>query len=56
VHHWQVDDLVVWDNHAVQHSRPDVGQEHPRTLRRVSIGEAQDLTIFAPRRPWLAHR
>lgn len=49
VHDWKVDDLVIWDNHAVQHSRPDVGTERPRTLRRVSIGERQDLSIFAQR-------
>jgi taurine dioxygenase len=56
VHHWELHDLVVWDNHAIQHSRPDVGHDHPRTLRRVSIGQPQDLTIFASRRPWLAER
>ena len=49
VHRWQPGDLVVWDNHAVQHSRPDVGVEHRRTLRRVSVGETQDLTLFARR-------
>jgi taurine dioxygenase len=47
VHHWQPGDLVVWDNHALQHARPDVGTEQPRTLRRVCVGEAQDLSIFA---------
>ncbi|HEY3737788.1 MAG TPA: TauD/TfdA family dioxygenase [Jatrophihabitans sp.] len=46
-HQWQVDDLVIWDNHAVQHSRPDVGTEHARTLRRVPIGEPQDYSLFA---------
>jgi TfdA family taurine catabolism dioxygenase TauD/penicillin-binding protein len=48
-HDWEVDDLVIWDNHAVQHSRSEVGAEKPRTLRRVSIGEKQDLSIFAQR-------
>jgi hypothetical protein len=48
VHRWQPGDLVVWDNHALQHSRPDVGVEHRRTLRRVSVGETQDLTLFRP--------
>jgi taurine dioxygenase len=46
-HHWREGDLVVWDNHAVQHARPDVGTEEPRTLRRVCIGESQDLSLFA---------
>jgi alpha-ketoglutarate-dependent taurine dioxygenase len=47
VHRWQPGDLVLWDNHALQHARPDVGTEQPRTLRRVCIGQEQDLTIFA---------
>ena len=47
VHDWSEGDLVMWDNHAVQHGRPDVGTEHPRTLRRVCVGEAQDLSIFS---------
>jgi taurine dioxygenase len=49
VHHWQAGDLLVWDNHALQHSRPDVGVEEPRTLRRVCVGVAPDLSIFAAR-------
>jgi len=47
VHHWAPGDLVVWDNHALQHGRPDIGVERPRTLRRVVVGEAQDLSVFA---------
>jgi taurine dioxygenase len=46
-HDWQQHDLVIWDNHALHHSRPDVGVEKPRTLRRVSIGQTQDYSIFA---------
>jgi taurine dioxygenase len=49
VHHWTEGDLVVWDNHAIQHARPDIGVEHPRTLRRVCVGEDQDLSLFAAR-------
>jgi taurine dioxygenase len=45
-HEWRPHDLLVWDNHALQHGRPDIGVEHARTLRRVSIGQNQDLTIF----------
>jgi taurine dioxygenase len=49
VHHWQPGDLLVWDNHALQHARPDVGVDEPRTLRRVCVGVAPDLSIFAER-------
>ena len=47
VHRWQAGDLVIWDNHALQHGRPEVGTETPRTLRRVCVGQTQDLSIFA---------
>jgi alpha-ketoglutarate-dependent taurine dioxygenase len=46
-HRWSPGDLVVWDNHALHHARPDVGVDEPRTLRRVCVGRQQDLTIFA---------
>lgn len=46
-HGWRTGDLVVWDNHAVQHARDAVGTTEPRTLRRVCIGETQDLSLFA---------
>jgi taurine dioxygenase len=36
-HHWQVDDLLIWDNIALQHSRDAIGQPFGRKLRRVSI-------------------
>jgi len=49
VHHWQPGDLLLWDNHALQHARPAVGVDQPRTLRRVCVGEAPDLSIFADR-------
>lgn len=45
-HHWQGDDLVIWDNHALHHARPEVGETQPRTLRRVSIGKSPDLSIY----------
>jgi taurine dioxygenase len=50
VHHWEEHDLVIWDNHAVQHARPEVGVERPRTLRRVCVGADQDLSVFAAAR------
>jgi alpha-ketoglutarate-dependent taurine dioxygenase len=34
-HHWRRGDLVVWDNLAIQHARPNVLTEGPpRTLRK----------------------
>ncbi len=35
-HKWQNDDLIIWDNQALQHSRPDMG-DVPRHLRRQSL-------------------
>lgn len=49
VHRWRPHDLVVWDNHALQHGRPAVGAAAvvgARTLRRVCVGATQDLSIF----------
>jgi len=37
-HWWQEGDYVVWDNLTVQHSRGDVSEVGPRTLRKVTIG------------------
>jgi taurine dioxygenase len=47
VHEWAPDDLVLWDNHALQHSRPAVGVQEARSLRRVCVGADQDLAAFA---------
>ena len=36
-HEWRNHDLVVWDNLAVQHARPNVlADGPPRTLRKVA--------------------
>jgi taurine dioxygenase len=50
VHQWEAHDLVIWDNRALQHSRPHVGTTQPRTLRRISVGEDQDLSVFFNRK------
>jgi len=35
-HHWREGDLVIWDNLALQHARPNVKSEGPaRTLRKT---------------------
>jgi taurine dioxygenase len=37
-HEWRAGDLVVWDNLALQHCRPNVETEGPaRTLRKVGF-------------------
>jgi alpha-ketoglutarate-dependent taurine dioxygenase len=37
-HHWREGDLLIWDNIALQHARPNVLREGPaRTLRKVMI-------------------
>ena len=38
-HDWEVGDIVVWDNVALQHSRPVPPPSAPRTLHRVAISE-----------------
>ena len=41
-HHWQPDDLLIWDNLTIQHARPEP-IDRPRTLRRYHVSET-DLT------------
>jgi taurine dioxygenase len=36
-HYWQVDDLIIWDNIALQHCRPSDMGSAPRHLRRLSL-------------------
>ena len=41
-HEWQPGDLVLWDNLAMQHARPDVDKDGPvRTLRKVIAPKPQ---------------
>jgi taurine dioxygenase len=49
VHDWEVGDLIIWDNVALQHSRKPVPEDGPRTLRRVvgldpSVADYEHLT------------
>lgn len=37
-HQWQVGDLVLWDNVALHHGRPDFARSSRRTLQRVTLG------------------
>jgi taurine dioxygenase len=45
VHNWEVGDLIVWDNVALQHGRKPVPDDGPRTLRRV-VGLDPSVTDF----------
>lgn len=38
-HVWRTGDLVIWDNLALQHSRPDLSNCHPRRLQRIAIAD-----------------
>jgi taurine dioxygenase len=42
-HHWRNGDLVMWDNIALQHGRPDQTQAGPRRMRRIAVA---DKTFF----------
>ena len=37
-HRWQADDLIVWDNLALQHGRTEIPAGQRRSLRRIQIG------------------
>ena len=39
-HAWRPDDLVIWDNRALQHARMNFDPAQKRVLRRIPIGEA----------------
>ena len=36
-HHWQVGDLLIWDNRCTLHARRDFDDRHLRKLRRVTV-------------------
>src|SRR5262249_53659990 len=38
-HRWEVGDLVMWDNIALQHGRPEFPLDETRTLQRVALGD-----------------
>jgi taurine dioxygenase len=51
-HHWQVGDLVMWDNLAIQHARTDFDASEPRHLRRLSlVGETRPAAFELDRSP-----
>ena len=40
-HRWKLNDLLIWDNQAIQHKREDVSEAKPRTFRRNSLNTAR---------------
>jgi taurine dioxygenase len=38
-HDWKNGDLVIWDNIALQHSRPDLRGCVPRRLQRIAVAD-----------------
>jgi taurine dioxygenase len=46
-HHWRPGDLVVWDNLALQHGRPEWPVNAPRSLRRVCVCEEEYRDMLA---------
>lgn len=50
-HDWQVNDLLVWDNVALQHSRPAIAKPSGRRLRRVAINPLSNREMLAGIKP-----
>jgi taurine dioxygenase len=46
-HHWRPGDLVVWDNIALQHGRPEWPVTAARSLRRVCVCEKEYREMLA---------
>jgi taurine dioxygenase len=53
---WSVGDLVLWDNIAVHHARPDFPEDEPRTLQRVVLGDYTPGELVPNLEQLLAHR
>lgn len=56
-HSWRNGDLVIWDNIALQHARPDQAATPRRTLRRIAVAEKTFFELcpqFAPDDPRIA--
>jgi len=47
-HKWQNGDLLVWDNIALQHARPEIPAGITRTLQRVTLGTHTFMELIPP--------
>jgi alpha-ketoglutarate-dependent taurine dioxygenase len=45
-HHWQVHDLIIWDDIALQHARNASTRASGRRLRRVTLNERDFVDMF----------
>jgi taurine dioxygenase len=52
VHDWQVGDLLIWDNRALQHARDAIRLGTSRNLRRVSVGGTPVFEFFRRHPKW----
>jgi taurine dioxygenase len=52
---WRVGDLVIWDNIAIQHERPEFPVLEPRTMQRVCVHD-KSLLDLVPNIAELVHR
>lgn len=48
-HHWRQGDLVLWDNLALQHARPNVASEGPPRTLRKTMAPMPERKIEGPR-------
>jgi taurine dioxygenase len=46
-HHWREGDLLMWDNHLVQHGRGHYDNKQNRVLRRTAIADDDEPTAIA---------
>lgn len=50
-HHWKLNDILVWDNVALQHGRGPMTDNRPRTLQRVASNPHDVPTMLRNVRP-----
>lgn len=55
-HHWQLNDLLIWDNVGLQHAREALGGASGRRLRRVSINPLDNKELMAGVKPAASRR
>jgi taurine dioxygenase len=51
VHHWKLNDILIWDNVALQHGRGPLTDNRPRTLQRVASNPHDVPTMLRNARP-----